>query len=47
MYVLFKVVWYWFVSILEGVVTVKAKIVQYVSYKFDVRISADKAYLKF
>jgi len=44
---MFKVFWYWFVSILEGIVNVKMRRVQYVFYKLDDRISADKAYIKF
>jgi len=31
----------------EGVVTVKMRIAQYISYKLEERISADKPYIKF
>ena len=39
--------WYWFVAIVEGVVTVKMRIVKYVFYKLDEKISANGVYIRF
>jgi len=44
---MFEVFWYWFIAMLKGGVTVKMRIVTYVSYKLDEMISADKAYIRF
>ena len=44
---MFEVFWYWFIAMLKGGVTVKMRIVRYVSYKLDEMISADKAYIRF
>ena len=42
-----KVFWYLIIAILEVVVTIKTKIVKYISYKLEEMISADDADIRF
>jgi len=41
------VFYYWFVAVLEDVVTVKTRMVKYILYKLDKIISANGVYLRF
>ena len=42
-----RVFYYWYVAMLEDVVTVKTRIVKYIVYKLDQMISANGVYLRF
>ena len=44
---MYEVFWYWFVAIMEGSVTVKTRIVKYISDKPDERVSANGVYIMF
>jgi len=42
-----KVFYYWYEAMLEDVVTVKTRIVKYIVYKLDKKISANGVHLRF
>ena len=44
---MYEVFWYWFVAIMEGAVTVKTRIVKYISYTPDERVSANGVNIRF
>ena len=44
---MWKVFYYWYVAMLEDVVTVKTRMVQYIVYKLYMMISANGVHLRF
>ena len=42
-----EVFWYWSLAIMEGVVTVKTRIVKYIFDKPNERVSANRVHIKF
>ena len=44
---MYEVFWYWFVAIMEGVVTVKTRIAKYISYTPNNTVSAKGVNLRF
>ena len=44
---MWKVFYYWYVGMLEDVVTVKTRIAKYIGYKLDKKISANGVNLRF
>ena len=47
MYLMYKLLWYLFVAIVEGIVTFKKSIVKYIYYKVDEIISTYRIYVMF
>jgi len=44
---MYEQLWYLFVAIMRGIVTLKKSIVQYIFYKVEENISTNRVYVKF
>jgi len=47
LYLMYELLWYLFVAIMEGIVTFKKSIVKYIYYKVDEIISTYRVYVMF
>jgi len=47
MYLMYEQLWYLFVAIMGGIVTLKKSLVKYICYKVEEMISTDRVYVKF